>query len=766
MATDFQFKIVLVGDSGTGKSCFLCRWAYDSFTDKYVSTLGVDYATKILKWNNNNVNVMIWDTAGQKTFRNTTTAYYRGVQAIFIFYDITKYESFEHIEEDWLYGIKKYTTNWEDVSLVLIGNKSDLQTQREVTLEEAKNFANANKMTFFECSPKTGLNIDDVVFNTISSTFNNDNNINLHKQTKNQSWVEKQKQKLKLTKRKTQKENKKENENENDTKLNENELNTREIITIDSKKTEIFKYATKYQNINQMIYSFSSIKTKRKFSIYSFLRIGLMFLFLPLTLFIQTFCFIHSNKSKIKGSRSWVYALSPQFGVKNIKSRLFVDMLDIILRNGQDVDNLDMENALGVPEFIKQTKKELVLRCFLSCVFCVVYVFIVVIAFSPQLNKQNNLVFAEFGGPLLIYSCLTLCCSVWIGFESKLVDIPDITTISQYPLGFNYLKQREATNTTRYKIEWETEFKLINIDLFFKQININNNGSKLHILSPYQIGCILISCIYGAIPSIIKLKVSVISFLCFICNSVFVYIAIQLLFITTKESFYYLLEYMECITIILSNQRKSKHFLNESENESSKLKSNLPFLDLYNVECPTNCLSWLQLRGYLYVHIISSMINTEIWMISFAIIDIIMFGICFYLIIDHRECLFKYLFNSIEAIAFFSCLFILIIGIIYGMGVFYIGSKFNKLHLKQIKEIYAQHMLFTHSLMFNLDDDDDSQDAFALKLLLDVDLIAKYLETHDITPKVFGIRMDKVLLKSTTAFIASAIVSLTVAYFR
>jgi len=96
---DYLFKLVLIGDSGVGKSCLLLRFADDNFTDSYISTIGVDFRFRTITIDKKTVKLQIWDTAGQERFRTITSAYYRGADGIIMVYDVTSSESFDHVEE-------------------------------------------------------------------------------------------------------------------------------------------------------------------------------------------------------------------------------------------------------------------------------------------------------------------------------------------------------------------------------------------------------------------------------------------------------------------------------------------------------------------------------------------------------------------------------------------------------------------------------------------------------------------------------------------
>lgn len=128
----YNLKIVIVGDSGVGKSNILTRYCSDTFTQDGQATIGVELDTKIFKINNDIVNVSIWDTAGQERFKSITTAYYRGSQGIIIVFDLTRFETFEHVK-NWFSEVKKSAS--QNTQCLLIGNKSDLTELRKVTKE-------------------------------------------------------------------------------------------------------------------------------------------------------------------------------------------------------------------------------------------------------------------------------------------------------------------------------------------------------------------------------------------------------------------------------------------------------------------------------------------------------------------------------------------------------------------------------------------------------------------------------------------------------
>jgi Ras-related protein Rab-1A len=126
--------LVLIGDTGVGKSCILLRFADDTYTENHISTIGVDFRFRTVKVDKKTVKLQIWDTAGQERYRTITSAYYRGADGIVIVYDITDENSFNHIK-DWLVEVNRYAA--ETTSKIMIGNKVDL-ANRVIPYEKAK----------------------------------------------------------------------------------------------------------------------------------------------------------------------------------------------------------------------------------------------------------------------------------------------------------------------------------------------------------------------------------------------------------------------------------------------------------------------------------------------------------------------------------------------------------------------------------------------------------------------------------------------------
>lgn len=160
---DYLFKILLIGDSGVGKSCILCRFADDYYTEKFISTIGVDFKIKTIEYDNKIIKLQIWDTAGQERFHNITSSYYRGAHGIIIVFDLTDSESFENIKH-WLNEIQKNA--FEGVSKIIVGNKSDAFEKKEVF--GSRDYATSLNIPYIETSAKNADNIDELFYQMTS----------------------------------------------------------------------------------------------------------------------------------------------------------------------------------------------------------------------------------------------------------------------------------------------------------------------------------------------------------------------------------------------------------------------------------------------------------------------------------------------------------------------------------------------------------------------------------------------------------------------
>ena len=154
---DYLFKLLLIGDSGVGKSCLLLRYADDAYSDSYITTIGVDFKIRTVDIDGKTVKLQIWDTAGQERFRTITSSYYRGANGIIIVYDVTDQDSFNNVKQ-WLHEIDRYAN--ENVNKLLVGNKCDLTAKKVVSYETAKELADNLNIEFIETSAKNATNVE------------------------------------------------------------------------------------------------------------------------------------------------------------------------------------------------------------------------------------------------------------------------------------------------------------------------------------------------------------------------------------------------------------------------------------------------------------------------------------------------------------------------------------------------------------------------------------------------------------------------------
>ncbi|XP_071965856.1 ras-related protein Rab-10-like isoform X4 [Antedon mediterranea] len=154
---DLLFKLLLIGDSGVGKTCILFRFSDDTFNTTFISTIGIDFKIKTVELNGKKIKLQIWDTAGQERFHTITTSYYRGAMGIMLVYDITQEKTFDNIAK-WLRNIQEHAN--EDVEKMLLGNKCDMNDKRMVSTERGQSIARENGIKFMETSAKTNINVE------------------------------------------------------------------------------------------------------------------------------------------------------------------------------------------------------------------------------------------------------------------------------------------------------------------------------------------------------------------------------------------------------------------------------------------------------------------------------------------------------------------------------------------------------------------------------------------------------------------------------
>ena len=167
--SEMIFKIILVGDQGSGKTNILSKYINNKFEESSKTTVGVELSTKSFKINNNIVKAQIWDTAGQERFKSLTKAYYKGAFGALVVYDISNKFSFDNTDK-WISDLRASAD--EKTSIILIGNKNDLEERREVSKELGENKAKSFEVAFMETSAKTGDNIEAAFKSLVDDVYN------------------------------------------------------------------------------------------------------------------------------------------------------------------------------------------------------------------------------------------------------------------------------------------------------------------------------------------------------------------------------------------------------------------------------------------------------------------------------------------------------------------------------------------------------------------------------------------------------------------
>lgn len=168
-----KFKILMLGDSGVGKSSLINRWTMDTFTPTLVGTVGVDFKAKKVQHGSEYLNIQVWDTAGQEQFHKITTSYYRGANGIMLVYDISDRSSYNNVEY-WIKNIKQHAS--ELVHVALIGNKIDLRAGDSATIafDEGSSLAAKFNVPYFETSAKDATNVESAFMTAVASIIESD----------------------------------------------------------------------------------------------------------------------------------------------------------------------------------------------------------------------------------------------------------------------------------------------------------------------------------------------------------------------------------------------------------------------------------------------------------------------------------------------------------------------------------------------------------------------------------------------------------------
>lgn len=151
------FKIVLIGDSGVGKTNMMTQYLRKEFNENSKATVGVEFGSKVMEIEGKQVKAQIWDTAGQERYKSITSAYYKGAKGAFVVYDITRKETFESVDK-WISDLNHSAD--KNLIIILVGNKSDLEEQRQVQTVEGEEKAKNKEMCFFETSALNGNNLE------------------------------------------------------------------------------------------------------------------------------------------------------------------------------------------------------------------------------------------------------------------------------------------------------------------------------------------------------------------------------------------------------------------------------------------------------------------------------------------------------------------------------------------------------------------------------------------------------------------------------
>ncbi|KAI7756860.1 hypothetical protein M8C21_025045 [Ambrosia artemisiifolia] len=165
---DYLYKLVLIGDSGVGKSNLLSRFSKNEFSLDSKSTIGVEFANRSITVDDKKIKGQVWDTAGQERYRAITSAYYRGTVGALIVYDITRKVTFENVDR-WLKELRDHTD--QNIVVMLVGNKADLAHLRAVTTDEAKAYSEKESVFFMETSALEALNVEKAFTEVLTQIY-------------------------------------------------------------------------------------------------------------------------------------------------------------------------------------------------------------------------------------------------------------------------------------------------------------------------------------------------------------------------------------------------------------------------------------------------------------------------------------------------------------------------------------------------------------------------------------------------------------------
>eukprot|EP01083_Nonionella_stella_P147167 463882_1 len=702
---DYLVKILVIGEVKVGKSCIVNRFIDKEthpYLDDYAPTIGTDWRFNTIDVDESTCKVKIEDASGKDDLP-PGVSYVRSGHVIIIVYDVTNEESFSKVQK-WMKLVQDRAAN---IQMVLLANKIDCDEQRVVTEQAGQTLAAEIGASYYEVSAKTNTNISECFHDVVKKTIPF-----LQNESERTKVVNKQKPKR--------------------TNLRP-QLQPLEISPVKMRKASFYS-----DSRNSAIYSLVKVKRKRQFRLNRFVGSIVKILLFPFALSLQLWYFHRYKKRKII-SKSF---LPDDFDVYAAKSRVYSDFLSPMFRSTNDV--YDLEKALGAGSFAEQSNKQLWSRLLVTIIAFIAYSFMW-ISYAIFMNDSDRCSVAECVVPVIIYMLLMFSISLWIAFECNVLSSFSSVNIATNPMHFHYdhgKKRDDAQDITT------------NTGTFLSAIS-NQIKAKQKYKKSMNLFFALASVFYAFLPSIARLSRNDrfiladtgVWFMCFVNNSILIYVCLGLCKMTTTAAFGDVLELMGAITDILNQTLTTRRF-----NQSNIF---LPYLDLRKKH---NLVSWIQLRSYLYIEGLSSMINVEIWMVTFISIQIPLVGYCLYLFIHNEGDVFG------DAI-FLICLYIVVIGGLYICIVAWIGTRFAVLHRDQMRELMAQSTFIDH-ICLEMDHEeakyDEEQESSVQmhqyeRIVRSIKHCVKYMEGNDITPRLFSIRLDKMLWKSLIGILFSIV---------
>ena len=191
MTYDEKIQLIMIGESGVGKTSLIRRYTNNIFNSTHLETIGIEFYNREERINDQIIQIKIWDTAGQEIFHSLTKNFYRKADGIIIVYDITNRESFEKVQH-WIKSVYDNSDTYKEIQMILVGNKIDLEENREVTKEEGIKLGKYFEIDFFEASAKNEEGVRDfmikIIGDILSNKVNNSNTINIKNYKNDLDW--------------------------------------------------------------------------------------------------------------------------------------------------------------------------------------------------------------------------------------------------------------------------------------------------------------------------------------------------------------------------------------------------------------------------------------------------------------------------------------------------------------------------------------------------------------------------------------------------